>query len=57
MLYIDEALFKITSKLPEKHKKANLNKNLLPLARSILNKQTNETVLMIQPQLFIQFMV
>ena len=30
MLYIDEALFKIVAKLPEKNKKKNLNKLLLP---------------------------
>ena len=33
MLYIDEALNKIISKLPEKNKKTELNKKLLPLAR------------------------
>ena len=34
MLYIDEALNKIISMLPDKSKKAELNKKLLPLARS-----------------------
>lgn len=39
MLYIDEALNKIVSKLPETNKKTNLNKNLLPLAKSIVDSQ------------------
>lgn len=33
MLYIDEALNKIISKLPSENKKTELNKKLLPLAR------------------------
>ena len=49
MIYIDEALFKIVSKLPEKGKKRNLNKNLLPLAQTIVSQQTNETLLVLQP--------
>lgn len=37
MLYIDEALNKIISKLPENKKKTELNKKLLPLARLTLD--------------------
>ena len=53
MLYIDEALNKIISKLPEKNKKTELNKKLLPLARQIMDQARNEAVLVLQPQIFI----
>lgn len=57
MLYIDEALNKIISKLPENKKKTDLNKKLLPLARMTMDQARTEAVLVLQPQIFIQFMV
>ena len=53
MLYIDVALHKIISALPDSKKKTSLNKNLLPLARATVDAQRNETLLVLQPQIFI----
>ena len=53
MLYIDEALLKIVEKLPEKNKKKSLNKQVLPLAKAIIDQQRQEKILVIQPQVFI----
>ena len=57
MLYIDEALLKIVSKLPSKRKKTDLNKKLLPLAKATFEQESNETLLVLQPQVFIQCLV
>ena len=47
MLYIDEALNKIISKLPENKKKTDLNKKLLPLARMTMDQARTEAVLVL----------
>lgn len=57
MLYIDQALLKIVTALPESNKKACLNKKLLGLTRATFDQATNEKILVIQPQTFIQFLV
>lgn len=57
MLYIDQALLKIVTALPESNKKACLNKKLLGLTRATFDQAMNEKILVIQPQTFIQFLV
>ena len=57
MLFIDQALLKIVKALPDSNKKASLNKKMLPLARSVVDPQSNERTLVLQPQTFIQVMV
>ena len=47
MLFIDEALNKVISKLPSDKKKTELNKKLLPLARMTTDQTSNEAVLVL----------
>lgn len=49
MVFIDEALFKIVSKLPAQGTKKTLNAKLLPITKATIDEERNEKVLVLQP--------
>lgn len=57
MLKIDDALSKIREKLPLKHCKHTLNQILLPHVSQQIQPKTQERILTIQPQVFVNLLV
>ena len=57
MIYLDDALSKIVSRLPSVNKKSALNSMLIPHLSKVKDERENRDLLIIKPQTFINFLM
>ena len=57
MIYLDDALSKIVSRLPSVNKKSALNSMLIPFLSKVKDERENRDLLIIKPQTFINFLM